>query len=365
MSRSSLDIGSSPQSNSAPWLFSDPYAYQYADIPDHIRLIRDARQQPRSVEGKKTTAAATVEAGSVPVFEMEGSSALGVAMVRPTVRVGKEKREGDSGARFELEGCSGRDGNGGGAKGLAKLTITPPGATTTTKISPGTPGGHSAVAASPLTPGCLQVGGHGIKSPLRSIQGGRDAGIELFLAPTDDSSTPSTPTAAGNGLPRRGATYRRPDLVTDKRTSMAIPAVTVTVPEVRRVSPPPPYSSVAPPSTPATPSTRTHHHHYPQHQHYPYQPEPPTPLSALPPHLRYHHQHKRQSHSMPSSPISPIRAPTPPSRTTSPAPASDLDSILRGIDDDRRRARESVLLGERRGGSRGSRAYAKYCDNMG
>ncbi|KAK7934574.1 hypothetical protein PG985_000069 [Apiospora marii] len=261
MSRSSLDIGSSPHSHSAPWLFSDPYAYQYADIPDRIRLIRDARQQPRSVKGTEEdeqgkealkAAAVAVEAGGVPVFEMEGSAALGVPTVRPTVTVADGKGGGDSGVRFELEGCSGRGGSGGGAKGvvdLARLTIAPPGPTATTKISPGIPGGVAAVAASPSAPVCLQVGGGGVKSPLGPVHGGRDAGIELFLAPADGSSTPSTPTTPRNGPHRRGMAYRRPDLVTGKRTTTAIPAVTVTVPEVRRVTPPPPYSSVAPPTS--------------------------------------------------------------------------------------------------------------------
>ncbi|KAK8078770.1 hypothetical protein PG994_002577 [Apiospora phragmitis] len=71
MSRTSIDISSSHTTNSALWLFSDPYAYQYADIPDHIRTIRVtvARQQPRGVEDGQEAA---VEAGSVPVFEMEG-----------------------------------------------------------------------------------------------------------------------------------------------------------------------------------------------------------------------------------------------------------------------------------------------------
>lgn len=377
MSCSPVDIvGSSPQSSNnsaAPWLFLDPYAYQYGDITDHIRLIKDARQQPRIVKGEgegqgrdslKMEAAVAVEAGSVPVFEIEGSFGPGVAVAN-----GKGEEE----VQFELEGCS------GGAKGvdLAKLTMKSPSGATT-KTLPGTPGGVGAVAALPLAPGCLHVGGGGVKSPLGPSQGGPDKGTELFLAPADGNSTPSTPAAlavgpaAGNGPPKRGTTYRRPDVVTGKRTTTAIPAVTVTVPEPRRVTPPPPYTLVAPPSTPATPSTRTHNHHHQQRQqqhhqhHHPYQPEPPTPLSALTPHLRYH-QYKRQSHSVPSSPVSSICS-APPSRTTSPAPpASDLDSILRSIDDERRCGRDSDLLAEvqerRRGGSRGSRAYAKYCDN--
>ncbi|KAK8112454.1 hypothetical protein PG984_012980 [Apiospora sp. TS-2023a] len=249
-------MGGSPHNTTAaPWLFSDPYAYRYDDIPDHIRLMSDARQQPRSVKGEeeqgseasKTAAAGAgagaVEAGSVPVFEMEGSVAPGVATVVPTIAVAGEKREGDSGLRFELEGCSGK---GDGLKGvdLGKLTITPPNATTM-KTSPGAPGA-AAVISSPLAPSCLQVGGNGAKSPLGRGPVGND-GIELFLASTNGGSTPSTPTAltvgaaaTRNGLPGRGATYRRPDVVTtNKRITTTIPAVTVTVPEARRASPPP------------------------------------------------------------------------------------------------------------------------------
>ncbi|KAK7964461.1 hypothetical protein PG996_007842 [Apiospora saccharicola] len=259
-------MGGSPyNTTAAPWLFSDPYAYRYDDIPDHIRLISDARQQPRSATGEAeqgpgaskavAAAAGAVEAGSVPIFEMEGSTAAGVATVVPTVAVAGEKREGDSGLRFELEGCGGK-GGAGGVKGLdlAKLRITPPNVTTI-RTSPGTP-----VAAAPLAPGCLQVGGQGAKSPLGPGLVGGDAGIELFLAPTNGSSTPSTPTAltvgtaAGNGLPRPVPTYRRPDVVTtNKRITTAIPAVTR-----------PPAPSALPPTQAAEPLYAVLPHHLPQ-----------------------------------------------------------------------------------------------------
>ncbi|KAK8062120.1 hypothetical protein PG997_014217 [Apiospora hydei] len=177
MSRTSLDFGNSPHVNSAPWLFSDPYAYQYADIPEHIRTISTAaaRQPPRS-EKEAQAASSTgvvmgaVEAGSVPGrVEMGDSSAPGM--------------------RFELEGCSDARGD------LAKLTITSSGPTTG--------------VASPLTPGCLQVGGSELKSPRGQDPNGE--GMELFLAPT----TPSTPTSpavvgqqGGSGLLRRATATR-------------------------------------------------------------------------------------------------------------------------------------------------------------
>ncbi|KAK7993135.1 hypothetical protein PG991_016314 [Apiospora marii] len=202
MSRSSLDIGSSPHSHSAPWLFSDPYAYQYADIPDRIRLIRDARQQPRSVKGTEE--------------DEQGKEALKAAAV--AVEAGSRHR----------------------------------------------------VRQPPLLP---------LVRPIIITINNISVSISISITPTNQNrqlpSAPCRRICATNNTSGRATPCPRPRLL------------------------------VA--------------------------------------HLR---------HS--------------PSRTTSPAPASDLDSILRGIDDDRRRARNSVLLsGERRGGSRGSRAYAKYCDNMG
>ncbi|KAK8116510.1 uncharacterized protein PG998_004791 [Apiospora kogelbergensis] len=312
MSRTSLDIGSCHATNSAPWLFSDPYAYQYADIPSHIRQISATRQEPRNAkEGQALSVVTTaVEAGSVPVFEMEGCTPKTPAPPKTSV-LGAENTEVDSGLRFELGDSSTINVVG---DGLARLTITP---SVTGKCSPGFPA--FAAVSSPQAPGCLQIGG-GIRSPLVPSRDGD--GIELYVPPvrTNTPSTPTTPTGSG-GLLRRSTANRAPG-VGSRRFRAVTTMPSAAVAEARLGTPPPPYpTTVIPP-----------------------------PLSALPPHLRHH---KRQSYSV-SSPIS-----TP----TSPAPASDLASILNNIQEDHRRARDSVYVEDRRRGSRGSRAYQKYCDN--
>ncbi|KAK7995627.1 hypothetical protein PG990_014400 [Apiospora arundinis] len=123
MSRTSLELNNCHATNTAPWLFSDPYAYQYADIPNHIRQISStARQAPRSTtkDGQQLSVTTAVEAGSVPIFEMEGCTPT-----TPRVNVvGVENAEVASGLRFELEDSSSRDGSDL-ANGLARLTITP------------------------------------------------------------------------------------------------------------------------------------------------------------------------------------------------------------------------------------------------
>ncbi|KAK8030217.1 hypothetical protein PG993_011508 [Apiospora rasikravindrae] len=335
MSRTSLDFGSSPHVNSAPWLFSDPYAYQYADIPEHIRTISTsaARQPPRNgKEGQATpntgVVVGAVEAGSVPVFEMEGCMP---PVPTVTITEGTVEMAGSSpGMRFELEGCS------GGRGGPAKLTITPPSGPTTGS-SPGTPGG---AAASPLMPGCLQVGGGDLKSPRGPDRNGE--GMELFIAPTK-GYTPPTPTSPGAGLLRRTTAHRS----VSRPCKSGVPAVQIA--EVRRGTPPPPYAMAPPSNTPTVAPPNIQLQQMYQRQ---------VPLSPLPPHLRQPQQ-KRQSHTAPSSPVTP-------SRTTSPAPpASDLDSILRNIDSDRRlnRLAAADTEWESRRLSRGSRAYEKYCDN--
>ncbi|KAK8078771.1 hypothetical protein PG994_002578 [Apiospora phragmitis] len=249
--------------------------------------------------------------------------------------------------RFELEGCSGSSSGSDSGRGVPapKLTITTPSGVAAS----------SSLIASPLTLGCLQVGGGVPKSPLGGPNQGDGDGVELFLAPTTSGvSTPSTPTSATTvgamgGLLRHTTANRM--LVRPCQSNVVVanntPAVAATVGEVRRemMTPPPPY--------------RTSVQQVQQQQ--------APPLSTLPPHLRHHqHQHKRQSHYSVSAPSSPTTTHVaPPMRSTSPAPASDLDSILHNIDDDRRQGRESVLLAgwEARRASRGSRAYAKYCEN--
>ncbi|KAK8859072.1 hypothetical protein PGQ11_009806 [Apiospora arundinis] len=312
MSRTSLELNTCHATNTAPWLFSDPYAYQYADIPNHIRQISStARQGLHSTtkDGQQLSVTTAVEAGSVPIFEMEGCMPT-----TPRVNVvGADNAEVASGLRFELEDSSSRDGSDL-ANGLARLTITP---SVTAQCS----------LSSSLTPGCLQIGGgSGIKSP----------------------STPTTPSAS-TGLLRRSTATRAPS-GGSRRASRVVttapPPAAIAEAHNRLETPPPPYA----PAT-ISPQERLSYQHHQQQ----------APLSALSPHLRHH---KRQSYSVSLSasvPISPCATPTTPT-----SPASDLDSILRNIKEDRRRARDSVLImeaEESRRGSRGSRAYAKYCDN--
>ncbi|KAK7993252.1 hypothetical protein PG989_006633 [Apiospora arundinis] len=315
MSRTSLELNTCHATNTAPWLFSDPYAYQYADIPNHIRQISStARQAPHNTtkDGHQLSVTTAVEAGSVPIFEMEGCTPT-----TPRVNVvGVENAEVASGLRFELEDSSSHDGSYL-ANGLARLTITP---SVTAQSS----------LPSSLTPGCLHIGGgSGIKSP----------------------STPTTPSASA-GLLRRSTATRAPGSGGGSRRASRVvttapPPAAIAEAHNRLETPPPPYA----PAT-ISPQERLSYLHHQQQ----------APLSALPSHLRHH---KRQSCSVSLSssvPISPC-ATTP---TTPTSPASDLDSILRNIKEDRRRARDSVLImeaEESRRGSRGSRAYAKYCDN--